>query len=336
MSIDKAVAVFGATGHTGRFVIAELLRRGFKAVAIGRDATRLAASEFPRDVSIKLGSIDDPASLDRALVGVAAVINCAGPFLDTAHAVASAAMRAHIHYLDVTAEQASAHAMLDHFGAAAADAGIVVMPAMGFYGGFLDLLATAATAGWDSVDDIRIGIALDRWWPTPGTRHTGRRNTAQRLVVNDGRLVPLVPTAPSSWSFASPFGNQDMTEVPFSEMILIARHIRASHVRTYLNDTSLRDVRDPATPPPTPIDEARRSAQTFLVELDVRKGSERRHVMARGRDIYAFTAPLVVEAVHRILTGKVTRYGAAAPGEIFEAAGYLSALTPELEWRSDS
>ena len=31
-------------------------------------------------------SIDDPASLDRALTGAAAVINCAGPFASTATA----------------------------------------------------------------------------------------------------------------------------------------------------------------------------------------------------------------------------------------------------------
>ena len=32
------VVVFGATGHTGRFVIAELLRREMTPIAIARDA----------------------------------------------------------------------------------------------------------------------------------------------------------------------------------------------------------------------------------------------------------------------------------------------------------
>ena len=47
------------------------------------------------------------ASLDRSLAVAAAVINCAGPFLETADAVSAAALRARIHYLDVTAEQLS-------------------------------------------------------------------------------------------------------------------------------------------------------------------------------------------------------------------------------------
>ena len=32
-----AVAVYGASGHTGRFVVKELGRRGFTPIAIGRD-----------------------------------------------------------------------------------------------------------------------------------------------------------------------------------------------------------------------------------------------------------------------------------------------------------
>ena len=83
-------------------------------------------------------------------------------------------MRARIHYLDVAAEQASAQATFDRFGDAATEAGVVVIPAMGFYGGFADLLATAAMGNWDSADEVRLGIALDSWHPTLGTRTTGR------------------------------------------------------------------------------------------------------------------------------------------------------------------
>ena len=64
----RPVAVFGAAGHTGRFVVAELLRRGFAPIAIGRDIARLKGSGLhERHVSIRSASIDDPASLDRAL-----------------------------------------------------------------------------------------------------------------------------------------------------------------------------------------------------------------------------------------------------------------------------
>ncbi|RQX57511.1 saccharopine dehydrogenase, partial [Micromonospora chalcea] len=40
------VAVFGAYGHTGRFVVAELRERGYEPLPLGRDAGKLAAA-FP-------------------------------------------------------------------------------------------------------------------------------------------------------------------------------------------------------------------------------------------------------------------------------------------------
>jgi short subunit dehydrogenase-like uncharacterized protein len=327
----QAVAVFGAAGHTGRFVIAELQRRGFAPIAIGRCGTKLASAGFEaRGVPVRTASIEDPLSLDLCLAGASAVINCAGPFLDTADAVAAAALRTRIHYCDVTAEQASAQATFVRFGAAAREAGIVVVPAMGFYGGFGDLLVTAAMGDRDAADDIAIHIALDSWLPTQGTRNTGRRNTAQRLVIANGKLEPHAGTVgPTLWDFPAPFGLQEVTEVPLSEVVLIARHLKASALNTYIASAALGDLQNPDTPPPAPADESGRSAQIFLVQAIVRKGSETRCATARGRDIYAFTAPLVVEAVQHGLEGRIPARGAFAPGEIFDAKDFLESLVPE-------
>src|SRR6267143_2189480 len=127
------VAVFGATGHTGRFVIAELLRREMTPIAIARKA--LSEAEFPENVVRRQATVDDAALLNQALHGAQAVINCAGPFIDTADAIASAAVRAGIHYVDVCAEQISASKTLEKFDEPARKAGVTVISAVAFYGG---------------------------------------------------------------------------------------------------------------------------------------------------------------------------------------------------------
>lgn len=328
--VQPTVAVYGAAGHTGRFVVAELVRRGFAVLAIGRDAAKLAAADFPAGVRREVAELADPASLARALAGAAAVINCAGPFLDTAEPLISAALRAGIHYLDVAAEQGSAQATFGRH-ASAAEAGIVVIPAMGFYGGLSDLLATAAMGDWTHADEVRVGIALDSWKPTEGTRITGRRNTARRLVISEGKLRPLADPAPTAvWPFAEPFGAQEMVELPFTETILIGRHLQVSELHSYLNTTPLRDLRDAATPAPVAADASGRSAQTFRVEVEVRQGDAVRRAAASGRDIYAITAPLVVEAIERILNGGAVQGGVFAPGALFDAKNFLAALAPDL------
>ena len=330
---DRSVAVFGATGHTGRFVIEELLRRGLVPVAVGRDEAKLAASGFhQRAIACKRASFDDPASVEHALSGVGAVINCAGPFMDTAEPLAAAAIRSGVHYLDVSAEQTSTRVVIEKFDGLAREAGVFVLPGMGFYGGFADLLATAAMGDWDHADEIEVGIALDSWHPTEGTRITGARNTVPRLTIMDGTLIPLAQPAPEIVrDYPQPFGRQEAIEVPFSEVILMKQHLRTRQLHSYLNLSALRDIRNPSTPPPVATDETGRSSQLFLVEVIVRKEEGIRRARASGRDIYAFTAPFICEAVGRLLGGAVPAGGGArAPGAIFNAPDYLRSLAPEL------
>jgi hypothetical protein len=96
-----------------------------------------------------------------------------------------------------------------------------------------------------------------------------------------------------------------------------------------MNLVPLADLSDPDTLPPTPADESGRSAQVFLLDVIARRGSEARRARARGRDIYAITAPLVVEAAERVLQGRFKAPGAAAPGELFDARAFLEALSPK-------
>src|SRR5919109_3261042 len=113
---DQKIVVFGASGHTGRFVVSELARRGRNAILAGRDSEKLVAVQQKHpQFEIRVASVDDPVSLDRALLGASLVINCAGPFLDTAAPIIEAALRTRIHYLDVTAEQKVALAAFERF-----------------------------------------------------------------------------------------------------------------------------------------------------------------------------------------------------------------------------
>lgn len=78
------------------------------------------------------------------------------------------------------------------------------------------------------------------------------------------------------------------------------------------------------------MDDRGRSSQTFLVDVVVRSGDDERRAVARGQDIYAVTAPLVVEAVDRVLTGRSKAVGVVSAGEIFDAPDFLRALSPHI------
>jgi short subunit dehydrogenase-like uncharacterized protein len=325
MSKNKGfVAVYGATGHTGSFVVAELLRRGLPVVGVGRDV-----SNAPAGVMARTASLDDAAALDAAFADCSVVINCAGPFLDTASPIIEAALRVGSAYLDVTAEQASASSTFERFDELARAKGVAVVPAAGFYGGLADLLASALV-GQQTVDDMAVAVALNHWWPTKGTRETGVRNRVPRVVVKDGSLAPMTaPATKTTWTFDSPHGVQEVEEMPFSEIITISHHLHVRNLRAYLNAASLDEVRAKTTPQPQAVDAHGRSAQTFAIEVIAHDSAGTRRASAQGQDIYAVTAPLVVEAAARMLQPSFARSGALSLGEAFDAGDFLRAIGRE-------
>src|SRR5215472_3130833 len=181
-TMKQRVAVIGARGHTGSFVIAELQRRGMRPVPCDR-----------------------ATDLDLAFQDAEAVINCAGPFAATAAPVIEHAIRAGIPYLDVTAE---IEVVTDTF-ASYADASIPIVPAAAFYGGLGDLLAAAAIGDWPAADHLTIAYALSSWRPTLGTRATARvsaqRRNGQRIAFTGHRLQVREGDAPrTEWTFRRP------------------------------------------------------------------------------------------------------------------------------------
>jgi short subunit dehydrogenase-like uncharacterized protein len=328
---SEHVLVYGASGHTGRFVVDELLRRRLTPVLAGRSADRLAGGP-PRHAALdrRVFPLDDHGRLAEAIAGAAVVVNCAGPFLDTGVALARAAVATGAHYLDVAAEQPAVQQIYRELDGPARSAGVSVVPAMAFYGGLADLMVTAALDGAAHADQVDVAIALDRWWPTPGTRITGSRNTATRLVVRGGRLTPLASPAPTrTWTFPAPFGDQSVVQLPFSEVVTIARHLDVGDLSSYFNTAPLEDLRDATTPPPEAADETGRSVQRFVVDVVVRHGADMRRQTVTGRDIYAATAPIVVAGVVRLLDGRRLGSGALAPGAAFDASEVLAELVAD-------
>ncbi len=324
------IAVAGANGHTGKFVMNHLRRMNHDAIPLTRNGEFVPSSGIQE--TGRAIDCSDQASLDRGLVGCDAVLNCAGPFFDTAKPMAEAAIRAGIPYLDVTAEQGTARSLFDELDAPAKAAGITILPAMAFYGGLADLLTTAVLQGRTRVTSVDIAVGLTSWHPTEGTRKTGARNIAPRVFIRDGVLAQIPTKMPNrNWHFAAPIGEVEVQCLPLSEIILIDRHVQAQSVTSYINLKPLEDLHDNSTPPPLSVTDDGRSAQQFVMEVEVADGDWRTRVSASGRDIYAATAPLIVGACLKLLNGPPTRAGVRAPGEIFDCRAFLADLTPEIQ-----
>ncbi|WP_053845758.1 NAD(P)-dependent oxidoreductase [Paracidovorax avenae] len=77
MTGNKTVALFGATGPTGRQLIEEALKRGYRLSVYARDAGKLAS--FAGKVDIVVGDLQDRDAIAQCIQRADAVISALGP-----------------------------------------------------------------------------------------------------------------------------------------------------------------------------------------------------------------------------------------------------------------
>lgn len=89
-SRPKQVAVFGATGRTGRRIVELAVERGNRVSALVRSASRLG--DLASRVEVVEGDVLDAAAVDRAVQGADAVLSALGHVKGSPHDLETAAI----------------------------------------------------------------------------------------------------------------------------------------------------------------------------------------------------------------------------------------------------
>lgn len=358
------IAVYGATGYTGRLVAAELNRRGADAVLAGRNAAKLeiVAEDLGGEAATRAASLDDPKALRELLEPCAAVISCAGPFETHGEPVLSAAIDAGTHYLDTTGEQRFMRRAFDEFGPAARRAGVALIPAMGFDYVPGDMLAALTAAGMGALDELVLAYGVRGFGASRGTLRSGLGIIGGGSVEwRDGELRP----APRgfggpSFAFPEPRGRQRMIRYPSGDHVTVPRHVQTRRVRALLTAATVLPfarLLGPVTPvvgppiqllartplrrllelgigrlPEGPSPEDRRAVE-FVVVCEAVEGSRRNRGVIGGSDVYGLTARTTVEGGLRCAAPDFDRAGALAPSQAFDPSDFLRSvgLEPEVE-----
>lgn len=253
------IAVYGATGYTGRLVAEELAHRGVELVLAGRDRDKLeavaqgVAGIVPRDAPggepvglprVEAVPIDDPAGLRSLFGGCAAVISCAGPFTLHGEPVLAAAVDAGAHYLDTTGEQPFIRLAFEGYGRRAEKAGVAVLPAMGYDYVPADLLVALTARGVDPIDRIRVGYHSP-FQPSRGTaRSSLEMFKGGDLEWRDGTLRPAPQkVSRPAFDFGPPLGRKRMMRFPSGEHLTVPRHLTVRSIETSMSADSILPTR---------------------------------------------------------------------------------------------
>lgn len=341
------IALVGATGFTGALVARELARRGLPAVWIARSGDRMdaLASALGVDVERRVATPTDPGGLVTALAGSTVVIDTVGPFTQLGEPVVAAAIDLGAHYVDTTGEQGFMRAMLDRHDAAARRASVAVLCACAFEYAVGECVAAVALHGFDEPAEVDVYYVVMGGAVSHGTAKSALRVAAEGGVrLQDGALVRERLEA---GSVAVPGADKPRTviSVPGGEALHLPQHARVRSVRTWM-----------AVPPPTarwlaaspllaalklgpvrrladrlvdarvrePSPEQREAAR-FVVLARARAGTREVWRSVTGRDPYALTAALTVEAAAR-LSSPPRALGVSSAAAAFDPAAFLAGV----------
>ena len=357
------IAVYGATGYTGRLVVAELIKAEADFIVSGRSAKKLDAlrAELTLDAPAKTAQIDDPASLRELLADCAVVIDCAGPFVLYGEPVLSAAVETGTHYLDTTGEQPYMKMAYERYGPGAARAGVAVVPAMGFDYVPGDMIASLTADGMGELDELDMHYCWRDFTPSQGTART----TLEMIAGNDleWRNMEWVEASGGvsrgAYEFPEPFGRQRMFRYPSGEQITVPRHLPTRNVRASMNAGSFSSerlaplfelmVRPAGLAMRTPLKRLmntvisrlpegqtpeQREKMTWAIVCEAKRGEVERKGVITGRDVYGLTAAAIVQGAVLASRKGFEARGGMAPSQAFDPTSFLAGLERfDVRWK---
>lgn len=351
------IAVYGATGFTGKLVAAELDRRGAEMVLAGRSAGKLAslAAELRSQPRTIVAGVDDSPALNAALEDAATVIACAGPFGLHGEPVVKAAVETATNYLDTTGEQPFIRKVIEHYGPRAERAGCALVSAFGFDYVPGDMIAALTAKGMGPLDELTLAYSVRGLRTTRGTMLSSLEMMAGGDVeYRDGQLrAASTEVDRGSWEFPEPIGRQRMMRYPAGEQITVPMHLDTANVRTLLSAGAVMPPRLAALAPlalgstrlalKTPLkklmvgainrlpegpDETHRRAAGFTIQCVARAGNRTRTATVTGSDVYGLTAAIIAHGALLASAPEYAAKGGLAPSQAFDPAGFLDEMAP--------
>jgi short subunit dehydrogenase-like uncharacterized protein len=333
--------IYGANGYTGELAARQAVARGLSPILAGRNAGAVALLARELGLPSRAFPLADPAAVRAGLVGVSAVLHCAGPFVRTSPIMVNACLATGAHYLDITGEIAVFEAILAPPKAdAARRAGIALLPGVGFDVVPSDSLAARLAAALPEATELTLAFASDGGGWSRGTAKTLVLSLPHAGAVRkSGKIVPV----PLAWDsreidFGGRLGRRSTVTIPWGDVATAYYTTGIGNIRVYtsmppgqirrlrrlrllLPLTGLAPVKkvlawriDRTVTGPGP--EARARARTHLWgEVKDARGATATGTLETP-EAYAFTAVSAVAAVERVLAGAVAP-GAWTPARAF-------------------
>ncbi|MBR9904291.1 saccharopine dehydrogenase family protein [Halomonas sp. IOP_14] len=308
----NTLLIYGATGYTGQMAAEHAKRLGLDFEIAGRNAERLQALANRLDVPYREFNAD--AQAEQSLNGVNVLLNFAGPFAQTSNALMRACINAGVDYLDITAE-INIYRLAEQLGSEAAEAGIMLLPGVGWDVVPTDCLAVHVARRVRKPQSLSVALQV------PGSMSRGSAMSVSEIIGAgllarvDGQLVPTPDAQPRYFDFSE--GSVLCAPLSFGDLVTGWHSTGIPNIAMFVH------IRGDAFPegdlsqlPDGPTAQQRDSHRArAVVEVTAADGTVVRS-MIETINGYSYTPLVAVEAARRVLEGD-RQPGFETPAQIF-------------------
>ncbi|ELY71177.1 saccharopine dehydrogenase family protein [Natrinema versiforme] len=346
-----SLLIYGSYGYTGRLIAREAVARGGSPALAGRNGRAVAAQADDLGVEGRTFALES-ADIASHLATFDAVLNCAGPFVETAEPLVEACLETDTDYLDITGEFPVFECLRQRDPAARA-AGITMLPGVGFDVVPSDCLAAFLAEQFPDADRLALGIkgggGISRGTARTLVEHLGSGGVVRR----NGRLIQ-VPTAFRTREVDFGDGPEHAVTVPWGDVVTAAHSTGIESVEVYAAappwatralsavdslewllerrpvEGLLKRLIDARLDGP---DEQQLATGSAVVWGEVRDEAGDRRARARLRtpNPYALTVESAVTAAERVLEGDGIPAGFQTPASAFGSEFVLELTGTERE-----
>lgn len=324
--------VYGANGYTGTLISERAKGVGLDLVLAGRTESSLRPIAAALNAPYRIFELDDPTLIDSQLTGIKILLNCAGPFVRTAHVLVDACIRNGVHYLDTSAELVS-YDIAEQKDRQSKAANVMLLPGCG---GSVALLGCLARRVLDMVGQQQVIDHMDLALHVSGAMSRGSADTAKEglgaglLYMRDGQLTRQDASCIAQFNFDDGRGPVDCFPVTLPELITIQKFLGVQTLRTFANASGTAfSSGDNSILSPGPTTEERvANPYDAAVTVVTKNGSVKRAVL-HSVNGYSFTSMASVEAARRVLQGEFAS-GFQTSATLFGADFAESILGTEL------
>ncbi len=232
--------LYGANGYTARLIIDRAASFGLTPVLAGRSEEKLRSLAEKHGLGYRVANLDNTAELDKVLLDMPVVLNCAGPFSKTAALMERACLRTGTHYLDITGEVAVFEQGQERDADAKAR-NLMLMSGVGF-----DVVPTDCMARYlhDRMPDathLQLAFMNDGGGLSHGTAQTALEGMGNGGLIRQNGVLKNVPNAHKTISVDFGTGQpQPCMSIPWGDLSTAYQTTGIPNIETFIGSSARR------------------------------------------------------------------------------------------------